>query len=372
MIRRVLVVVIAIAAVLGLALATSYRRDIRSARARVASGSKLISTPCGPIEYADQGIGPVIFAIHGAGGGFDQSLELARDFLPAGYRVVAPSRFGYLRTALPTTASPAVQADAHACLLNTLKSQKVVVVGGSMGAPSAMQLCLRHPDCCSALILLFPIAFAPRPENEAPPHSSRSAQFVMNTILRSDFAFWVASKFARNTVMKSILATPPADFERAAPSEQQRVLEIMQNIEPISQRAGGLKSDSAVAPSIPRYELEQIKVPTLVIAAEDDLFGTYKGGRYTAEHTPGARFVGYPTGGHVLVGHGNDVRSELAQFLQVHGGGSPMTLHFDCVFYYVSDLERSVRFYTDVLGFKLVSRNATGVHPSNAQPETRR
>jgi catechol 2,3-dioxygenase-like lactoylglutathione lyase family enzyme len=31
---------------------------------------------------------------------------------------------------------------------------------------------------------------------------------------------------------------------------------------------------------------------------------------------------------------------------------------FDCVFYYVSDLDRAIRFYTDVLGLELVSRDA--------------
>jgi len=31
--------------------------------------------------------------------------------------------------------------------------------------------------------------------------------------------------------------------------------------------------------------------------------------------------------------------------------------HFDCVFYYVSDLERSIRFYRDVVGLKLASRD---------------
>ncbi len=31
---------------------------------------------------------------------------------------------------------------------------------------------------------------------------------------------------------------------------------------------------------------------------------------------------------------------------------------FDCVFYYVSDLEAAVRFYKDVLGLKLVSTDA--------------
>lgn len=30
---------------------------------------------------------------------------------------------------------------------------------------------------------------------------------------------------------------------------------------------------------------------------------------------------------------------------------------FDCIFYYVSDLDRAVRFYADVLGFRLFSRD---------------
>ena len=34
-----------------------------------------------------------------------------------------------------------------------------------------------------------------------------------------------------------------------------------------------------------------------------------------------------------------------------------MKLKFDCIFYYVSDVDRSIRFYSDVLGFKLSSRD---------------
>jgi catechol 2,3-dioxygenase-like lactoylglutathione lyase family enzyme len=34
-----------------------------------------------------------------------------------------------------------------------------------------------------------------------------------------------------------------------------------------------------------------------------------------------------------------------------------MTLKFDCVFYHVSDLERAVVFYTNVLGLKLASND---------------
>ena len=141
----------------------------------------------------------------------------------------------------------------------------------------------------------------------------------MDTTLHSDFAFWAASKLSRDTVMKTILATPPDDFKKASPEEQARVLEVLRNVEPISQRENGLRNDAAVAPSVPRYDLEQINIPTLVISAEDDLFGTYKGGRYTAEHVPDAHFVGYATGGHLLVGHGSDVRRELEGFLADHG-----------------------------------------------------
>ena len=304
--------------VLAVLVYSSYRHDIQVARIHSSSGSQILNTPCGMIEYAEYGTGPPILAIHGAGGGFDQSLDLARHFLGAGYRVIAPSRFGYLRTPLPADASPTAQADAHACLLDALTVRRVVVIGGSMGAPSAMQFCLRHPDRCSALVLLFPIAFAPRPANEPAPRPSAFAKLVMDTTLKSDFVFWSASKLSRDTMMKTILATPPADFRNATPEEQERVLEVLRNIEPISLRENGLRNDTTVALSVPRYDLEHIAAPTLVISAKDDLFGTFARGRYTAEHISGARFVGYPTGGHLLVGHKSDVHSELAAFLRLH------------------------------------------------------
>lgn len=34
-----------------------------------------------------------------------------------------------------------------------------------------------------------------------------------------------------------------------------------------------------------------------------------------------------------------------------------MRFHFDCIFYYVADLDRGIHFYRDVLGFKLLSRD---------------
>jgi 2-hydroxy-6-oxonona-2,4-dienedioate hydrolase len=96
----------------------SYRSEIRRARARVAAGSRMLETASGPIEYAEVGEGRPVLVIHGAGGGYDQGLDLAAGLVRYGFRVIAVSRFGYLRTPLPKDASPAAQADAHAAVLD--------------------------------------------------------------------------------------------------------------------------------------------------------------------------------------------------------------------------------------------------------------
>ena len=88
--------------------------------------------------------------VHGMGGGFDQALDAARDLAARGFRVVAPSRFGYLRTPQRADATPQAQADAHACLLDALRIPRAAIVGISAGAPSCMQFALRHAARCGA------------------------------------------------------------------------------------------------------------------------------------------------------------------------------------------------------------------------------
>ena len=122
-----------------------YRADLSRANA-ATRGSSIATTKLGHIEYAVRGEGTPLLSIHGAGGGFDQGLANAADLIGEGFRVIAPSRFGYLRTPIPDDASPAAQADAHAALLAFLKIAKTVVVGVSAGARSAVELALRHRE----------------------------------------------------------------------------------------------------------------------------------------------------------------------------------------------------------------------------------
>jgi 2-hydroxy-6-oxonona-2,4-dienedioate hydrolase len=307
-----------VAALLATAFAllwVAYADDLRRARERVATGSQVVQTPCGPIEYAAAGEGPVVLMVHGAGGGFDQALGFVEEFSRTGFRAVAMSRFGYLRTPLPRDASPAAQADAHACLLDALGIERAAIVGVSAGAPSTMQFALRHPQRATAMVLLVPLAYAPREAGAAAAEPSPAARFMFEKALRSDFLYWAATHSARWLVLKTILATPPEVVATASAAEKARVRELMLNILPLSERRPGLLNDGAIGMAIERYELERIAAPTLVISVVDDLYGTFHSARYTAAHIRGARFIAYPSGGHVWVGHHGEVVREVMVFL---------------------------------------------------------
>ncbi|MBI1892475.1 MAG: alpha/beta hydrolase [Burkholderiales bacterium] len=313
---QILMILGLLAAVLLLFAYVSYHREIREARERIANGSQLVLTRCGPMEVAFAGSGLPVLVVHGAGGGYDQGLDFGQDLAKQGFRIIAVSRFGYLRTPLPKDASSSAQADVYACLLDTLGIGKVAIIGASAGAPSAMQFALRHPDRCSALVLLVPAAYVPRAGGAPSLKTPAWTQLLFDTALKSDFLFWAAIRFARPTVSQSILATPLSVIDNASNEEKARVDMMMQHILPVSPRRQGLLNDAKVTSTLGRYELERISVPTLAISAADDLFGTFDGARYTADHIPNARFIGYPTGGHLWVGHNKEVVREIGAFIR--------------------------------------------------------
>jgi 2-hydroxy-6-oxonona-2,4-dienedioate hydrolase len=306
------------AVVVGLVVVTAfYQRDIQQARARIASGSQIAQTPCGPIEYAVAGDGPAVLVVHGAGGGFDQGLDFGKPLVEHGFRVIAMSRFGYLRTPLPADATPAAQADAHACLLDTLHLQRVPIIGISAGAPSSLQFAIRHPQRTTALVLVVPGAYRPRSaDDKRTMVAPTSTEFVRDTALRLDFLFWAAIRLAPDSVTRVVLATDPAQVASASREEQAYVAMVREHILPVSPRRDGLINETKVMLSLERYALERISAPTLAISAQDDGYDTYENARYTAAQIPHARFIGYSTGGHLLVGHGQEVRAEITRFLQ--------------------------------------------------------
>jgi pimeloyl-ACP methyl ester carboxylesterase len=301
------------AAALGIYLA--FTRDIEAAVKRLEGTSKVIETESGPVEYAIVGEGTPLLMVHGSGGGFDQGLDFAQSFARHGYKVIAMSRFGYLRTPYPQDASPETQADAHANLLKALGIEKAAIMGASAGAPSAMQFAIRHPEKCSALVVLVPLAYRPETVTQSAPTLSAFQQKVLMTLVGSDLVFWAAAKLTPGTVIRKVLATPNEDVDTASASEKARVDTMMKHILLISLRVKGLMFDSAVHASLRRYAMEKITAPTLVMSVKNDLYGTYASAEYTASQIPGAKFVGFDKGGHVWAGHGEEAEAAILDFL---------------------------------------------------------
>jgi pimeloyl-ACP methyl ester carboxylesterase len=289
----------------------AYAHDIGAARRRISTGSTVAETKCGPIEYAERGNGPPVLVVHGAGGGFDQGLLLGAPLSEHGYRVIAVSRFGYLRTPLPEDASAEAQADAHACLLDALGVSRAAVFGVSAGGPSSIQFCLRHPDRCRAMILLVPLAYPAQAADRLP----RSTHLVIDRVVRSDFLLWAGTRAFRSKMVETVLGTPTGVVADASEAERRRVYAMLDLILPVSKRAQGLINEGAVGRALRPLPLDRISAPTLIASARDDGYGTYAGAQYTAEHIAGARFIGYASGGHMFVGHEAEFASEALDFL---------------------------------------------------------
>lgn len=280
---------------------------------RLHGQGSLIETRAGALEYAVAGDGPPLMMIHGTGGGFDQGLLFATALRQRGFRIIAPSRFGYLGSAFPDDASPAHQADTLVELLDHLGIERLAVVGGSAGALTAAEFALRHPDRCSHLGLLVPAANL---TNRDPVAFSALQRLAVNAVLGSDFWFWSLLRLAPGQMIRTLLATDPALLDRVPEAERQRAMTILNQIFPISRKANGLQTDGFWAGTPTLTAHERIAAPTLILSCEDDLFGTAATARLLAERIPNAEITIYPTGGHIWLGHDDDVAERIASFIR--------------------------------------------------------
>jgi len=96
----------------------------------------------------------------------------------------------------------------------------------------------------------------------------------------------------------------------------------MRSLLPFSPRIDGMVNEGKIVSSLDRYPLENITAPTLVISSADDPWKTFDAAKYTAENIPGAKFIGFESGGHLLIGQEEKVRSQVAQFIKQHIGNN--------------------------------------------------
>jgi pimeloyl-ACP methyl ester carboxylesterase len=286
---------------------------MRAARSRLIGRSRLLDTACGPVKVAEAGEGTPVLVVHGMAGGFDMGLQVGLDVLGDGFRVIAPSRFGYLGSPMPPDASHDRQADVLAAVLDTFGLPAAAVVAVSAGAQSATRLALRHPDRVSALVLITPALYLPPPpgaRNAGPP------DFAFDHLLASDVPTWLISRLAPQLLVR-VCGVPRALDAQVTSAERARYVSWFL---PSAPRHLGIAQDMRTTlPSAPDLPIEQLTMPVMLISAADDPYWTAEVVRYSAQRLPTARLLIFDSGGHVLLGQDEPLRDAVRDFL-----GSPV------------------------------------------------
>lgn len=308
---RILAYVIIAILLIVLVLFAWFQIEIRAARQKVSADVLTVSLSHGITEYAIAGSGADLLVVHGSGGGVDQGLEMVGPMADRGYRLIVPSRGGYLNSTLPDGFNAAAQADVYATLLDHLAVERTAVIAISAGVWSALAFAERYPERCNALLLLVPAS-------QLAPGQSNRGGWIANLILRSDFAAWFAMRFAElfpETLSVTLLGTPGDILAAASNSEKARVASMQRLLLPVSMRRPGIEFDIETAANPPKFDWASVDCPILAISTEDDAFQTASRAAEIVENARNGTLIVFPTGGHALVGRLDDVLEAGQAFL---------------------------------------------------------
>lgn len=260
MLKKILLSIVGLIVLACLLVGFSYFNFAGPFNANLANQSQVIETAKGPIEYIRRGdTGPLVLFLHGTPGGYDQAPAEAE------YRMIAPSRPGYLRTPISVGRTPAEQADAYAALLDALgETEKVFVMGASGGGPSAYTFAANYPERTAALIAIEALSHAETfDDEEAPP-----------ALFQTDFGSWLFLKMGEMQGPEGLVKMLIPD-----PANQQRVLEDEEKLAgmigliwstwPASLRKDGINNDMEQFASMD-LPLTDITVPVLAVHGTAD------------------------------------------------------------------------------------------------------
>ncbi len=293
-----------------MAFISQYQQETQAQAAQLIAGSRLINTPYGLVEYGQVGAGPTVILSHGSVGGYDQGLWLA-GLLRPGFHYLAPSRFGYLRSPIPSDPSCAAQAGQYAALLDVLHVERAAVIGLSAGGPAALQFALCYPDRCMGLVMLSAIS-----------HRFTEIPWILKTLyfglMKINFLPWLlfhlnpAAVYQTNGVGRALLHQVSRN-----PEKMKLLRELATTSMLPTMRRAGMMNDWLQTTQMPPYSLSLINTPTLVVHAVNDPVVAFEYGRFSATQIPGACLLEVEDGGHFCcVTHSEKVVPAIINFLQ--------------------------------------------------------
>jgi pimeloyl-ACP methyl ester carboxylesterase len=282
------------------------------------AGPRIVQSRRGGVECAVWGEGPAVLALHGAMGGYDQGLLLARTTVGRpDFRFVAVSRPGYLGTSLACGRTPEEQADRCAEVLDALGIGRAAAMAISGGGQCALQFALRYPERCWGLVMISACS--------APITERLPLRFHMFKLMARFPAF-----AAR--IRKKAEQDPDAAARRAIPDDGVRARTLADpeagalfraltasTMDRMEQRMPGTVNDVRQSRRPFDYPLERIVPPLLVVHGTADRAAPFAAGKALAGKVPGAEILAIEGGEHVSIfTHRSEILPRVTQFLRAH------------------------------------------------------
>jgi pimeloyl-ACP methyl ester carboxylesterase len=289
--------------------------DMQNAELSRTLQPKTVETVQGIVEYVEIGDGPAVVALHGAMGGYDQSLILAQTIGGIGYRYIAVSRPGYLGTPMSSGGSPEQQGDLVAALLDALDIRQAGVFVVSGGGAAGVQFGLRHPQRCLGLVLASTYA----DKTDTPiPFSFKLMKFLARWP-------WFVQRF-RKKAENDLEAVAGRSIQD--PDVLKRTLNdneiwplfstmLLSTYHRMGERLEGTENDISSFAST-SYPLENMKPPVLVVHGTRDRLVPYElHAKQFEARIPGAELLTLDGGEHVAIfTHREIVRPKVSEFMQ--------------------------------------------------------
>jgi pimeloyl-ACP methyl ester carboxylesterase len=274
-------------------------------------------TALGPVEYVEVGDGPVVVALHGAMGGYDQSLFFAQTIGDSGYRYIAMTRPGYLGTPMSSGKSSEQQGDLIASLLDTLRVAKAGVMAVSGGGPAAVQFGLRHPPRCAGLGL---VSTCSDRVNTPIPFSFKVMKYLARWA-------WFANRFCKKAerdleaVARRSIRDPQIIARTVADADTWPLFSTMllSTFDRMGQRIEGTENDIEISRTA-SYPLENLNVPVLIAHGTEDLIVPLEvHAKMYKTRVPNAELQSIDGGEHVAIfTHRDMIRPKVIQFMRRH------------------------------------------------------
>ena len=267
--------------------------------------SKVVETKQGKVEYhLSEGDGPVILISHGGLGGLDQARVIASWVDDAKYRLLCPSRPGYLGTPLESGKTIEEQADLFAALLDVLKIDKVAIVTASAGGPPGYVFSIRHPDRVWALVAIDSVSgYYDMPE---------TAGVIAQAIFMTDFGQKILKKIEEkkpDLFLKQIFQSEAyftkeqirkhIDYALNSPSAVAFMGAFMNTMYPYKPRKVGTENDMEQYRKLTHLPLEKVRCPSLIIHGTHDADVKFYDGVYAYEHIKNAKRYWIEEGSHL-------------------------------------------------------------------------